>query len=211
MASLHYFWCQGLATHTSSTHHEHANHTTSMRHPQAVYMPLTCLHMPPHTKHTPSICHSQAICMPLVYLLHAICITHTGYKVFPCHPSPAMCHAHTRAHTHTHSRLAIHCAHHPLPDENQAPDQDPKDIGEAESCPDLAPGHLIPMKTCSSPPWPNQLLTFAGATLPGNDLPADATGFHLLEGLHLKVVSLGGLQVLGLWDKRYSDQAWAED
>lgn len=58
---------------------------------------------------------------------------------------------------------------------------------------------------CSHPP--HQLLTFAGAALPGDDLPADATGLHLLEGLHLEVVSLGGLQILWLWEERHNDQA----
>ena len=40
--------------------------------------------------------------------------------------------------------------------------------------------------------------TFANAALPSDGLAADATGLHLLEGLHLEVVGLGGLQVFWL-------------
>ena len=60
------------------------------------------------------------------------------------------------------------------------------------------------------PPGPKHLLTFAGAALPGDDLSTDPTGFHLLEGLHFEVVSLGGLQILWLWEERHSSQARAE-
>ena len=66
---------------------------------------------------------------------------------------------------------------------------------------------LISAKTCSPSPRPHQLPTFAGAALPGDDLSADPTGLHLPEGLHLEVVSLGGLQVLWLWEGRHRSQA----
>lgn len=54
-------------------------------------------------------------------------------------------------------------------------------------------------------------LTFASTALPGDDLAADPTRLHLLEGLYLEVVCLGGFQVLWLQEERDSGQAWAEE
>lgn len=133
MASLQYCPCQPYGTHTPATHHSHANHTTSICRPQALHMLLTCHHILsihlPHAIHRPSVCY-----LHISFMSSASC-THRLHGISM---SPLTCHV---PHTHTHTRLAICCAQHLLSDENQAPGQDPKkDIGRAESYPDLTPG-----------------------------------------------------------------------
>lgn len=123
--------------------------------------------------------------------------------VIPVIHTQATCHSHTTMachvpSTHTHM-LAIRCPQHPLQDEDKAPGGDPKDIYKTES---KSQGISLPWRFTPHPPRPDQVLTFAGATLPSDDLSADTTGLHLLEGLHLEAVSLGGLQILWLWEER---------
>lgn len=55
---------------------------------------------------------------------------------------------------------------------------------------------MDPMTTTR--PGSHRPRTFANAALPSDGLTADATRFHLLEGLHLEMVGLGGLQVFWL-------------
>lgn len=62
--------------------------------------------------------------------------------------------------------------------------------------PPPAPGQTGP--TTTTCPGSHQPRTFANAALPSDGLAADGTGLHLLEGLHLEVVGLGGLQVFWL-------------
>lgn len=177
-----------------------------------------------HTFHTPPTCQPNHLHVSstwpsraTTYYLYTFHMPFTGYlyaiHIFSsCHllmlhwssthrlcaisMPPLTCHVPA---THIH-RLAIWCALHHPPNENQHQVRTPRTSAKPSP---LATS--FPLKMCSHPP--HQLLTFAGAALPGDDLPADATGLHLLEGLHLEVVSLGGLQILWLWEERHNDQA----
>ena len=61
--------------------------------------------------------------------------------------------------------------------------------------------------TTTTCPGSHQPRTYANTAFPSDGLPADATGLHLLEGLHLEVVGLGGLQVFWLWEEMPRDQS----
>lgn len=174
--------------HTPCTHQPHTNHMTSTGQPHPFTRPPHALHTPtthhppattyyPNAFHMPSVGHPHTFFMSSTHKLHAISMPSITCDV---------------PFTHTYM-LAIRVlslssqmrTRHPLGTPRTAqPRQDPEP--------------LVSTKTRSPPPWPRQPLTFAGTALPGDDLPADPTGLHLLEGLHLEVVSLGGLQVLWL-------------
>lgn len=187
------------ARHTPPTHLPHALHVPTTHHPQAN-------HSPSHTSrtnHTPSTCCHipstrlpHAIHMPSVYHLRAL-FTSSTHKLQAISKPPITCHV-LSIHTHTLS----------IPSQMSTRHQ----VGTPGTVQPGAPDHLKTVKThpLPHPPGPKHLLTFAGAALPGDDLSTDPTGFHLLEGLHFEVVSLGGLQILWLWEEKHSSQARAE-
>lgn len=182
--------------HMPSTHVPHANHMTSTGQPHPTHKISTPHHMLSthlaHAIHMPSVCHSYTFFMPST---RNASHPPTNYTPFPCHLSPT-CAIHI---------LAISVLS--IPSQMRTPGTRLGHQGHPQS---RVPGWVGP-RPCPSradtlpAPWPDQLLTFAGAALTGDGLSADATGLHLLEGLHLEVVRLGGVQVLWLWEERHSD------
>ena len=189
-------------------HLPHALNTPATHQPHDIHRPTTPLHTPstsqPHTSHTPPTCHHvlskrlpHAIHMPSVGHPHTFFMSST-HKLHAISMPSITCHV---PFTHTYM-LAIRVLSLSSQMRTRHPLGTPR-----TSQPRQGPKPLISTKTRSPPPRPRQPLTFAGAALSGDDLSADPTGLHLLEGLHLEVVSLGGLQVLWLWEERHRGQA----